>query len=218
MPRLPKAHSPSQTAPNPGQTDARIKGSDPSRAVLHPASAPLESGRNHKKGREGHDSWRELWCFSPRVPKKEQRRCEQEEMDSSELINAVIWTDQQGVGIRWRSLLFTKQRCNKSVTQLKQTHEVFCQHLDKTNMLNFKCYNLQISIRIVSNIIHRDRETALSIKLFLHVTSILTQGHSHSLSTEPLHPLSPHLNERLTPQHTSVMDTRNYAHLRLSVQ
>lgn len=110
-------------SPNPGQTDAQIKGSDPSRAVLHPASAPLESGRNHKKGREGHDSWRGLWSFSPRVPKK---RCEQEEMDSSELINAVIWKDQQGVGIRCRSLLFTKQRCNKSVTWLKQTHGGFC--------------------------------------------------------------------------------------------
>lgn len=45
---------------------------------------------------------------------------------------------------------------------------------------------------------------------------------SHQFEQFPLHwtpaPLSPHLNERLTPQHTSLMDTRNYAHLRLSVQ
>lgn len=78
---------------------------------------------------------------------KEQQRCEQEEMDSSELINAVIWIDQQGVGIRCRSLHYTKQRCNKSVTWLK---EVFVSTHAFVQNKYVKLYMLQ-SIDIQNN-------------------------------------------------------------------
>lgn len=90
-------------------------------------------------------------------------------MDSSELINAVIWIDQQGVGIRCRSLPSTKQRCNKSVTCLKQTHGGFCQQCTHAFGQNkyVKLYMLQ-SIDIQNNCIEYTSRQRIFFACHIH--------------------------------------------------
>lgn len=90
---------------------------------------------------------------------KEQQRCEQEEMDSSELINAVIWIDQQGVGIRCRSLLYSQQRCNKSVNEVFVSTHAFGQNNYVKLYMLFRYPKLFYRIHIEN-------------RVFLHVTSI----------------------------------------------